>query len=226
MQKYQKIENIVNYDAKGKMPVGFTKKYEALKGLTYFGTEKVDGTNIGIVWDGYRISFQGRTEKSELPKHLQEKLNSMFLSDEMENVFEQLFGEKEVIIFGEGYGEKIQTGGNYFSLVGDRVGFIVFDVMVEGCYLSRESVEDICNKLCLKVVPIVFEGTLEEAISYVQTMRMSRVAYENGSENEIEGIVCQPLGVRLYDERGNRICFKVKYRDVIKLKELQNEDFK
>lgn len=217
MQKYQKIENIINYDGKGNLPVDFTEKYKTLKDIQVFGTEKVDGTNIGIVWDGYRISLQGRTEKSQLPKHLEQKLTEMFLTEEMENVFEQVFGEKEAIVFGEGYGEKIQQGGgNYFSLTGDRVGFIAFDVVIDGYYLSRENVEDVCNKLNIPVVPVVYRGTLKGALHYVLNNRESKVALSNNAKNDIEGIVCQP-NIQLFDSRGNRIIFKVKYRDMIKL---------
>ena len=217
MQKYQKIENIINYDGKGNLPVDFTEKYKTLKDIQVFGTEKVDGTNIGIVWDGYRISFQGRTEKSQLPKHLEQKLTEMFLTEEMENVFEQVFGEKEAIVFGEGYGEKIQQGGgNYFSLTGDRVGFIAFDVVIDGYYLSRENVEDVCSKLNIPVVPVVYRGTLKGALHYVLNNRESKVALSNNAKNDIEGIVCQP-NVQLFDNKGDRIIFKVKYRDMIKL---------
>lgn len=220
MKKYEKIENIVNYDAKGKLPVGFTEKYNLLKNLQYYGTEKVDGTNIGIVWDGYNITFQGRTEKSELPKNLEEKLKEIFLTPEMENVFEQIFGEKQAIIFGEGYGYKIQNGGERY-VVGEVADFIVFDIMINDVYLMRESVEDICSKLNLKVVPIVFRGTLVDAVDYVLNNRESKVALMNNAKNNIEGIVCQPCGIRLYDKDNHRIIFKVKYRDVIKMKEVK-----
>lgn len=222
MKKYQKIENIVNYDAKGKLPIGFTEKYNLLKDLQYYGTEKVDGTNIGIVWDGYNITFQGRTEKSELPKNLEEKLKEIFLTPEMENVFEQIFGEKQAIIFGEGYGYKIQDGGEKY-VVGEVADFIVFDIMINDVYLMRESVESICSQLNLKVVPIVFRGTLVDAIDYVLNNRESVVAKENGAQNEIEGIVCQPY-IRLYDKNNHRIIFKVKYRDVIKIEEVQDNE--
>ena len=47
---------------------------EYLKDNVWQFTEKIDGTNISIVWDGHTISFHGRTERAQIPPHLLKKL--------------------------------------------------------------------------------------------------------------------------------------------------------
>ena len=183
--------------------------YESLKNITWQGTEKIDGTNIRIYWDGHRISFAGRTDKAQIPNELQQTLNELFLTQEMEYVFEQMFGEKEVILFGEGYGPKIQSGGDYST----TTKFILFDVLVENSYLVRYNVNDIANKLGLDSVPVVFEGTLNEAIEFIESHPMSTLG---NNTHEMEGLVLEPKGVRLYDYNFKPLKCKCKYRDVVK----------
>ena len=70
MKEYQKIANIYKFDEKYRNIVGLNETYELLKDLTWEGTEKVDGTNVRIHWDGHDIEIKGHTEKSQLPSHL------------------------------------------------------------------------------------------------------------------------------------------------------------
>lgn len=133
-----------------------------------------------------------------------EKLNEYFGGIANEEIFEQHFGEKEVIIFGEGYGEKIQTNGYI-----DGVDFIVFDVMINGNYQSRETVEKIASIFGLKVVPIIISGTLDELVNFVLSNTKSFVS-EVGST--IEGIVAKPH-IELQDRTGHRLIVKIKRHD-------------
>lgn len=209
MKEYLKINNLFKFDEKFRTIVGMTDTYNALKNITWEGTEKVDGTNIRVHWDGHRIELAGRTDKADIPKELLKVLTDTFLTQEMEYVFEQLFGDKEATLYGEGYGEKIQSGGDYTK--GNK--FILFDVEVEDFYLSRENVNDIADKLGLDKVPVVFEGTLEEAIKYVSDHKPSTLG--NG-KHEMEGLVLQPKGIVLYDNRKKPLKCKCKYRDLLK----------
>ena len=68
-------------------------------------------------------------------------------------------------IYGEGYGVKIQSGGNYIN---DGVGFIIFDVKVGDLYLLRETMEIIAKKLGAPVVPYMGQFTIDEAIDFVR----------------------------------------------------------
>lgn len=215
MKEYMKISNIFKFDEKYRTILGMTEICDALKDIQWIGTEKIDGTNIRIYWDGHAIEIAGRTDKTQIPSHLLEYLKSIFLTVEMEYVFEQMFGEKETYLFGEGYGFKIQdNGGAYFKNNKD-VGFVLFDVNIDGFDLSRNNVNNIAQKLGLEAVPVIFKGTLNEAINYVKQHHMSTLG---NNDHEMEGLVLQPV-IKLYDERHKPIKCKCKYRDVVKLGE-------
>lgn len=215
MKEYMKINNIFKFDEKYRTILGMTETYEKLKNLEWIGTEKVDGTNIRIYWDGHNIQVAGRTNKAQIPTHLMEYLSSTFLTQEMEYVFEQMFGDKEVYLFGEGYGYKIQKDGELYFEDRKSVGFILFDININGYDLSYDNVNNIAQKLGLEIVPILFKGTLDEAIEFVKKHYCSSLG---DLEHEMEGLVLQP-SVLLYDSQHKLIRCKCKYRDVIKLEE-------
>lgn len=214
MKEYEKIETIYARDTEGTKKLIFgefrDKTVEFLRHINWVWTEKIDGTNIRVHWDGHRISWAGRTDKADIPKHLDDKLNNLFGSNVMEEMFEQLFGEKEVTIYGEGYGCKIQNGGNYIpdKKTNQDCDFIVFDIEINGVYLERKSVEDICKSLVLKVVPIVGIGPLTDAVRYAKYRHTSLLS----DLQDMEGIVCRPE-VELRDRLGKRLIIKLKYKD-------------
>lgn len=102
MTEYTKIETIFERDMEGtkKLIEGKFRNetVEFLKDNRWIGTEKIDGTNVGIVWDGHKVSYQGRTERAQIPTHLMNKLIEMFGGTVNEEVFEQKFGEMQVIL--------------------------------------------------------------------------------------------------------------------------------
>lgn len=181
---------------------------EFLANCQWYGTEKVDGMNIGIVWDGHSVSYQGRTTKAQLPNDLIKALDELFMGNVNEEMFEQLFGEKTVILYGEGYGGKVQRGGRYRP----DCSFILFDIYMpnENIWLKREAIEEIAKTLNIDVVPILFTGSLYEAIEYIKSQPISKVA--NNNQTVIEGIVCKPM-IDLLDRRNKRIITKVKVCD-------------
>ena len=162
MNKYTKIPTVFLRDTDGtkKLIEGefCSDTVEFLANNKWICTEKIDRINFGVVWDGNKISYQGRTEKAQIPAHLMNKLIEMFGGNENEEVFEQKFGENQVVLFGEGYGPKIQKGGKYR----DDVSFILFDVYFpeKNLWLKRDSVEDIAKSFNIDVFPIVIEGNL------------------------------------------------------------------
>lgn len=209
MKKYHKIETLFNRDEKTKKLIIGSYRNEALEYLKdniWTFTEKVDGTNIRIYWDGHQVQFGGRTDEAQVPAHLVTRLMKLFGGDTNEEMFEQKFGENEVELFGEGYGGKIQGCGSQYR---DDSDFILFDVMINGNYQPRESIEDIARYFGIDVVPIVLEGTLKDGVDYVLNNRKSIVA-KNGAE--MEGLVGRPK-LELKDRTGNRIIVKIKYKD-------------
>ena len=211
--KYHKILSLFKRNMTGdkKFLLGewTTPELEYLKDKEWVFTEKVDGTNIRVMWNGKEIVFGGRSDDAQIYTVLLIRLQELFMRMEPRKIFAEIFGteEMDVVLYGEGYGAKIQKGGgNYIS---DGTDFILFDVAVNGIYLERENVEDIASKFGIKVVPIIGHGTLEEAIE------MTKKGFKSQWGNFIaEGIVARPK-VELLTRRGERIITKVKYRDFL-----------
>lgn len=209
IREYHKIETLFERDIATKKLI--TGKFrsstvEFLKDAVWQFTEKVDGTNIRVYWDGHKVSFAGRTDNAQIPKHLLTKLEELFGGDVNEEMFEQTFGEKEVTLYGEGYGHKIQTNGYI-----DDVDFILFDVYIGDLPLARENVESIAEIFGIGVVPILFEGTLQEGVDYVNQHNKTTI---NGGllGAYMEGLVARPK-VEVRDRLGNRVIVKIKYKD-------------
>ena len=204
-KEYQKIGNVFKFDEKFRTIVGLNEPYETVKNIIWQGTEKIDGTNIRVHWDGHKVSFSGRTDNSQLPSPLLKRLIDIFGGTDTEELFEQLFGEKEVILFGEGYGKKIQAVGSKY--IPDGVDFILFDVCVNDTYLDREAVENIALAFRISVVPVVLVNTINDAINYVMTKPNSTIGTA-----PMEGLVGRPA-VELKDKNGKRLIVKVKVCD-------------
>ena len=207
MIEYNKIDTLYKRDMEG------TKRLlegefrdpvvEFLRNNIWQFTEKIDGTNIRVHWDGHKVQFGGRTERAQIPTHLVNYLNDVFGTNEAEQIFEEKFGETEVILFGEGYGPKIQNGGLYRN----DVSFIMFDVLISGNYQPRSSVEDIAKAFGIDVVPIIFEGTLQEGVDFVKTHPDSTIGTA-----KMEGLVGRPK-VEMRDRCGKRVIVKIKWED-------------
>lgn len=178
-----------------------------------------------ILGSGFSIDICGRTANAQIPAHLQNKLNSIFAPEDegefdafcerFNAAFEQAVSgmaknhtEKLVIsIYGEGYGVKIQKGGNYIK---NDVGFILFDVRVGDWWLSREACEDIAKQLNVPIVPLIGYMTIPEAIEYVKKGFKSTIA-EN-PDYDAEGLVLKtPCGLQF--RNGQRIITKIKTCD-------------
>lgn len=207
MREYHKIETVFNRSTDGdKRLVWGDYRNETVKYLAdniWQFTEKIDGTNIRIHWDGHNVEIGGRTDRAQIPKHLMDYLSATFLTPEVEELFEQTYGEKDVMLFGEGYGAKIQNGGDYRS----DVSFILFDVLIGDNWQSREWVEATAKMFGIDVVPIVLEGTIGDGIDYVMQHNNSTIG-----NAVMEGVVGRPK-VEIKDRLGNRIIVKIKWKD-------------
>ena len=207
MIEYPKIETLFVRDTQGtkKLIEGSFRNpaVEYLAGNIWSFTEKIDGTNTRIHWDGHKVEFAGRTDNAQIPNHLLKFLNDTFGSVEAEELFEQKFGDADVILFGEGYGPKIQKGGAYR----DDVSFILFDVLLGNVWLKRDAIEDIAQTFGIDAVPVIMQGTINEAVEYVKSKSKSTFGTA-----EMEGLVGRPA-VDLLDRLGRRVIVKIKARD-------------
>lgn len=202
---YNKIDTLFTFDQETRQFLYGEFRNPLVKELEnniWIFTEKIDGTNFRIIWDGYNLSFGGRTNKSTFNKQQLDYINNTLLKDK-EILFEQLFGDTPVIIYGELYGAGIQKGDLYGPL-----NFKVFDVLINDYYLTYEDAFNIADSLGYEHVPIVLVGTLWEGIKTVETRDKSFF-----SDAVLEGLVGQPRGY-FKDRRGKRIIVKIKKRDL------------
>ena len=218
MAEYQKIQTLFKRDERNIIiPDQFTyPEFDVLKDLKWECTEKIDGTNIRIELessgnpeDGIIMSFKGRTDKAIIPEHLLTKLNWLFDREHLMEVLNITDETQDcnITLYGEGYGAKIQKGGNYIS---NDVNFILFDVKIGKWWLDRESIKDIANKLGISAVPLMGYMTIPEAIEYVKKGFKSTIA-EN-KDYDAEGLVLKaPCGLLKRD--GERLITKIKTVD-------------
>lgn len=209
MKQYHKIQTVFFRDPENNnktlLEGQWSKpEFELLKNLEWTWTEKIDGTNIRIMWDGQKVRLGGKTDNAQIPSHLIEVLNDTFTADKMKAAFPDA---RDVCLYGEGFGVKIQKGGNYMT---DRADFILFDVKIGEWWLQRHNVEDVANKLKIAIVPILGKGKLTEAIEMVRKGFTSTI-----SENKdyiAEGLIMKP-STELFSRKGERIITKLKYKD-------------
>ena len=216
--KYSKIQTLFKRDEKNIIiPDQFTyPEFEVLKDLKWECTEKIDGTNIrvelissGNSEEGIIMSFKGRTDEAIIPEHLLTKLNWLFDREHLMEVLNITDETQDcnITLYGEGYGTKIQKGGNYIS---NDVNFILFDVKVGKWWLDREAIKDIANKLGINAVPLMGYMTIPEAVEYVKKGFKSTIA-EN-KDYDAEGLVLKaPCGLLKRD--GERLITKIKTID-------------
>ena len=171
-------------------------------------TEKVDGTNIRVMYHGGAVTFGGKTDAAQIPAFLVTRLMEIFSSEKLATAFP----DGDACLYGEGYGAKIQNGGGYIP---DGCNFILFDVYCGGYWLERRNVEDVAAKLGIDVVPIIGKGTLLEAIERTRMGYVSAVSKNATAAWMAEGIVMRPT-TDLMDRNGHRIITKIKHKDFAK----------
>lgn len=239
METYHKIQTLfkrhLDGPKKGKMIRGAwtTPALEYLADNKWEFTEKVDGTNIRIGWNHkytaagsnwYKeVEFGGRTDRAVLPKPLEAYLHETFTPEKMGEHFTYGKDGAQVVLYGEGYGVDIQSGGNYR----DDQSFVLFDVNIGGWWLQREDVDDIARKLGIDSVPVLGYGTLHDAIEIVSSgltwdSAGKMTKWHGGSvkkglrstwgDFEAEGIVAR-TATPLFDRRGERMITKIKAVD-------------
>lgn len=205
MQQYHKIYNIFKRNhTTNEIIEGdyYSTEVEFLKDNDWIATEKVDGTNIRIMWDGEKITFGGKTDRANLHKDLISKLEEIFFKHT--DLFHEKFGDKKVCLYGEGYGGGIQSGGKYQ----EHKDFVLFDVLIDDIWLKRSDVFGISTMLEIDIVPIVEISTLEHLVNIVKSGLQSE-----WGDFISEGIICKP-DIELKTRRGERIIIKIKSRDL------------
>jgi len=204
--KYHKIQTVLKRDPETNMKTLLEGQYslpefEYLANNIWVFDEKIDGTNIRILYTDGQISFAGKQEKSEIPKFLRKILEDKFLPKI--DIFKELF-DKDACLYGEGYGARIQKIGKLYR---KDQGFILFDVKIGDWWLKRSDVNAIAKKLGIEVVPMIGSGTLFDMIDLVRNGFLSK-----WGDFQAEGIVARPA-IELKARDGKRVITKLKYKD-------------
>ena len=212
MNEYHKINSIFKRDQKGQMQFGHYSDpvFEYLKNNKWVGTEKVDGTNIRVIWNGESVSFGGKTDAASIPAPLVNRLNELFKTNECAEKFAAKFGEYSICLYGEGYGARIQKGGGLYKK--DGQDFVLFDIKIGHNWLEREDVVNLGEYFNIGIVPTVGCYALDDAIQHVNGGLKSAWGDFNA-----EGLVLRPQ-VELKNGRGLRVITKIKHRDFAVIK--------
>lgn len=207
-QDYLKINTVFKRDEKNLIIPGewSLPEFEYLADCVWRWTEKVDGTNIRVHWNGENVTIGGRTDNAQVPTFLIAALVHLTSKALWADIFPD---STHVTLYGEGYGPKIQNGGQYR----DTPSLILFDVRVGSWWLKPEDVADIASKFGLDVVPFVGTLKLHEAVEFISTDGLN----SHWPNARMEGIVGTPL-VDLYNRKGERIIAKIKGKDFADLR--------
>lgn len=208
MNEYHKIQTLFKRDMSTKHKTLLEgewtlPEFEYLANNQWTFSEKVDGTNIRVIFNAGLVTFAGKTDAAQIPAQLIARLNERYLplAARMHDVF-----GRDACLYGEGYGAKIQKGGGKYRQDPD---FVLFDVRVGEWWLQRSDVEDVATKLGIDVIPIIGEGTLHDAVEWVK-----RGIKSTWGDFEAEGIVARPK-IELRARSGERIITKIKCRDFV-----------
>lgn len=210
MSEYHKIQTLYKRDMTNKRKTLIEgewtlAEFEYLANNLWTFTEKVDGTNIRVIFKDGAITFGGRTDDAQIPSQLLARLNAKFLP--LAEKLGEVFSDGAAVLYGEGYGAKIQKGGGNYRADQD---FVLFDVRVGPWWLQRADVEDVAQKLGIEVVPVIGEGTLHDAV------RLAKAGIPSSWGNfQAEGIVARPKTELSTRNGHHRLIAKIKCRDFV-----------
>jgi ATP-dependent RNA circularization protein (DNA/RNA ligase family) len=217
--KDPKIQTLFSRDEKFKVDTSRFRIPEFGLIKRWLITEKIDGTNIRVFLEPEgKVRFGGRTDRAQIPVTLLDVLRGMFTVEKMVDVFNDENDESgeypPVILYGEGYGPKIQKGGKYRS---DHPSFRLFDVRVGDWWLNWDDVEDIAHNLDIETVPVLYRDYSSLPTCYAELediIPFSIIASFENERNDVqaEGIVARtnPLLCR---RNGERLMWKLKFKD-------------
>lgn len=202
--------------------------FHYLKDISWQCYEKIDGTNVRVSYfkdpllQSEEVTFAGRKDLKDkngfyrMPNFhpgLWDHLLSTFTTQFFQDNFDMgRFGESEYVsicLYGEGFGEKIQGGGNY-----GKQNFCLFDVKINGIWMEQAFVSELAQQAGLPRAPLAYANcSLETAIHIAWTGFKSILGAElTGKEFGAEGLIVRPP-VELADRFGNRIIGKIKHKD-------------
>jgi hypothetical protein len=213
---YQKINTLWKRDGQNKVITGdyASREFEDLRYADWTWTEKIDGTNIRLGWDGFGFTIGGRTNNAVFSPTVYKALHEV--AEQITPKMRELFPAQFVVIYGEGYGAGIQKGGGYRS----TPGFIAFDARVgdfsgfppNAPMLSGRKFSELTDELGLDRVQVLGSCNIVDAWS----LMLARYFHSTFEGVALEGIVGRPEN-GYYKRNGDvlsPIICKMKYKDI------------
>jgi RNA ligase (TIGR02306 family) len=170
---------------------------EIIKHLMDIGvciTEKLEGTNFAISVD--KDGILAVCQRKYAIEPMKDKVHDFWkvvlvhnLEETIRKIQVNQFPGKRVTLRGELVGPTIQN--NIYKLKDKEIYF--FDIMVDFRYLSPKEWYEICNKYCLKTVPILSNNsTLREWLQGLSVQDASNGKSVLCNKTKREGIVIRP----------------------------------
>ncbi|MBI4606253.1 MAG: RNA ligase (ATP) [Planctomycetes bacterium] len=181
-QRYTDIENLRNFP------------HVLQPGEPVVVTEKIHGTSgrIGIVEGEWMAGSMGVRRK----RPPDEKLPSStywwpYALPELRALVESLAGaHRQVVLYGEVYGAKIQS---FHYGLHKSWGFAAFDLLVDGRFLDWPDFLPLCERFAVPRVPVLYEGPYD--IEVVRRLSCGKTTFEDAHVRE--GVVVKPQRERL-----------------------------
>lgn len=164
-----------------------------------FALEKIHGTSCKVRWNDGAVTF---SPGGCSHKHFESLFDPIVLA----HMFEEI-GHPQVVVYGEGYGAKMQ---GMSATYGKALRFVAFEVRIGEHWLAVPQAEAVCQKLGLEFVSYVkIPATV--ACMDAERDKPSVQAVRNGIDEPMprEGIVIRPL-IELTKNNGERIIAKHK----------------
>lgn len=198
---YTDIENYRNSKFKGAFETGLPVRL----------TEKRHGTNSRVaLLGGDYFCGSHKCNKKEFDANGKRSLYWQPLTEDMKALLWYFSQEKgpNVIVFGEIFGSKIQFMDYGFP---GSSGYEVFDISVNGEYISWGELEAACKRFCISTVPLLYLGpfyaglidSLVDGFATVTDLKNIKSSFKGR-----EGIVITPLQETYSDIMGGRLIAK------------------
>ena len=212
--KYPKIRSLFKRGEDFKFTEQFVSEFlSEFKDFRWVCLEKLDGMNIRIFCDYEKGEFKyfGRTDAAFIPEHLKPVLNRIVetAKENADDIKQTFPGIDKFILYGEGFGHKIQSGGLY---LGKNTDFNLFDCYSilpseKGFWMDELKIKQLASLLKTNPVPAFESMTVSEAVSLVKSGFPSK----HGTARA-EGLVLKTR-FPLFDSFGDRLLFKLKTKD-------------
>lgn len=165
-------------------------------------TEKLHGTNCRVALIEGELMAGSMSVRRRRPERLADSLYWQPLAlPGVENLLRD-FGQahRQVILFGEVFGSKIQSLN--YGQVG-TLGFRAFDLMRDGKYVDAADFEAACARFGVPTVPALYRGPY----SLTGVKALSEGNTTLGADHIREGVVVKPARERV-DPKVGRVCLK------------------